>query len=503
MTVVRIVIDERIRIREDDIPECVAEELISACTYDNPQYHKLKRMGFSAWKEKPVIKTWRVDDDGVLSFPRGKMQLIRDVLAAHMFEWKVADRREGGSAAACEWGMIPEMRRELWDHQREAVAAVLKRQNCLVRSPTGSGKTEVLLGAIVAARLPAIVVVHESGLLRQWQDRIELVLGMSENEVGLVRSQTFRLRRITLAMQQTLVRLHSDKWTELKRTFGFLGCEEVSKWAARTFMEVVDRFPAKYRVGISADETRRDRRQFLIYDMFGKVGIEIPKDKLVSEGKVLDVEVRLFPTEFEADWYKYSAEEGQVPDFNRLLDEMTVDDARNEIIANLAARCALEGKRVLVFSHRVEHCRVLDAAITARGVKSGLIAGDDAELCERTKVAIRSGDKMVGVGTLARIAMGVDIPSVEVGVVATPIHNNRQFIGQVIGRLCRVAEGKNNAVMYYAWDRFVSGRAALHNLRRWNNRVLVLDGEEWIFADDYEEYRYEEDDYAKEKRSWI
>jgi len=505
-TRIKIFVDSRLRIPLDDLDEGTAENLRGEFTHNNPKYFKIKRMGFYPKGERPIIRTWghHDSDEGVLylSLPRGGMSQVRSVLKAGGYSWETIDLRTEGDPDLVDWYELPSVRRDLWEHQELAVESILKTENCLVRAPTGSGKTEVVIGAISRVNLPSLVVVWESGLLRQWQERLELTLGLTGEEIGLIQGKSFRLRPITLAMQQTLDRLSEDKWREVCSAFGLVACEELSRWAARTFSRTIDRFPSRYRVGVSADERRKDKKEFLIHDMFGRASIDISFDELVRKGIIHDVEVRVIPSEFEAPWYREAAEsEDQVADFNRLLDEMIVDEERNSLVGERVAQCVAEGERVLVFSHRVEHCRAIDAAITARGIRSGLIAGDDGEMCERTKADLRTGDRQVGVGTYARIALGTDIPIISSGVVASPIHNNKQFVGQVRGRLCRTAEGKSRAVLYYIWDYKVSGKKALQNLKKWNNVVKVrhVDGllEEWLSVDDYLREVFNE----KEKRN--
>src|SRR6185295_10926648 len=136
------------------------------------------------------------------------------------------------------------------------VDAIERYEQCLIRSPTGSGKTSALIAAIAKIGLPALVIMWDSGLLEQWQERIEKELGIPPEEQGLIRGGECRLRGITLAMQQTLNNYKPKQWDKILPVFGFVACDEVQRYAAKTFTEQVDRFPARYRVGLSADERR-------------------------------------------------------------------------------------------------------------------------------------------------------------------------------------------------------------------------------------------------------
>jgi superfamily II DNA or RNA helicase len=165
---------------------------------------------------------------------------------------------------------------------------------------------------------------------------------------------------------------------------------------------------------------------------------------------------------------------------------MAADAARTEQAGALAASLARQGPTI-VWSHRVEHCRAIAAALTARGIRAGLMLGgaESAEEFDRTKAGLRDGSVQAGVGTYAAIGVGQDFPEVASGVCATPMHKSRQVVRQVAGRLCRTAPGKLGATLYVLWDRAVFGLEPAKNLRRWYGAVEVQDGERWVPARHY------------------
>jgi superfamily II DNA or RNA helicase len=259
--------------------------------------------------------------------------------------------------------------------------------------------------------------------------------------------------------------------------------DEVHGAAAARAHEAVDVFPARYRVGISADIARKDGKEFLIHDSFGAIEYEIDREELVRQGIILDVEVRVVETSFEAPWYGGDGGPSAEYDFNRLLDEMQQDDGRNALIAELIAREVAAGEQVVALAHRRDHCRIIDAALAARGVKSGfLIGGDDyAAQYDRTKAGLRSGEVRVGIGTMKAIGQGIDMPSVGVGVLSTPVAANRLRFNQARGRFCRKPEGKTRAVLYYLLDTNVGGYAGhMRNLVAWNPTVTIEQDGSWI-----------------------
>lgn len=347
-----------------------------------------------------------------------------------------------------------------------------------------SGKTTALLGLLAKLKRRAIVQVWTGNLLEQWRERCIEELGF---EPGILQGSSDGGHPwLDLAMQQTIVSRFERGDLELAHRYDVVLCDEVQRFAAPTLFASVDPFTARYRIGASADYTRKDGKEFLTRDLFGRVAYEVKEAELIEAGAIVEVEICVVPTQFKAHWYRI---EGGPGAFHRLLQQMTGDEERNEIALGIAQREMDAGEQVLLFSHRIEHARSIDAELVARGYRSGVMLGGptQVEVFERTKRGLKSkGDdrKMAGVGTYQAIAQGLDLPSVSRGVCMTPIGNNLQQMGQTKGRLCRSSSGKDAGRLYYLHDRHVYGRRVIENLIK-RFRVRALWNGEWIDGAEY------------------
>lgn len=510
-----VTVDSRLRISLLHLTAKLGGAIRKAFEHSNPKYYKAKAMGFWPGKEPKQIKTWRVAD-GNLTLPRGGMWKLREILREHDQPYRAVDERIEGTGPRG----LPDHDVELWDHQRQVVEAALETECGVIRSPVASGKTTAILALACELGLTTLVIVWSGNLLEQWLDRIEKELHLQRSEIGIIRGKMWRVAPITMAMQQTLnSRGVPDN---IRQAFGFVVADEVQRHAAKTFTDTIDIFPARYRIGVSDDERRKDGKQFLIHDLFGRVLHEVSRKKLEAGGLVLPVEVRVVPTEFDSLSYQLQREQhdcvhefdvetdvctycniAQVDapsppaSFNDLLDEMVVDRMRNELIVGAAVGEIAAGEQVLIFSHRVQHCLNLRGLLAEAGHTAGLLLGDKDNEFEfnRTKRAMMSGEMRVAVGTIQAVGQAMDIPRLGRGVLATPIPKNRQLMRQVSGRICRRADGKKNARLYIIHDDLIYGTVPVGSLRRQFGTVEVHQGGELV-GGDYQTAK----DWLKERR---
>ncbi len=480
---IRVVVDSRVRIDPKELPAGLPDELRALFTHKNPKRDQLKRGKVRGWWNEPaLIATWTEAADGVLGFPRGGMSKVRDLLRARGLEFKVFDRRRKYEADPD----VPETSMVLREYQDRLVDAFAARENCLGKSGTGSGKTSALLALYARLKVPTLVLVHQVGLAEQWAERAVAELGMRPQDVGLLGSGKHRIRNLTIGIPKTVMNM-VEKDPGFLDLWGAVFVDEVHLFAAQSLFSCVDLFPARYRIGASDDEKRKDRKEFLIYDLFGEVAAAVSDEELVDGGHVLGVEVLLVPTDFEAEWYVTGDDEEKRPDYGVLLRELSEDPARNAIIERILSTELDEGRQAIVFARERDHCRALATMVGSRGVRTGFLLGgpDFREEYRRTKAGLRSGEIRVGVGTYQACGISLDVPSVEIGVCAAPCLANRTTFRQARGRICRKPAGKTVARLYIPWDKRVFGLRHLENAARWNPSTFVWDAGAWVPARAY------------------
>ncbi len=304
--------------------------------------------------------------------------------------------------------------------------------------------TRIGLGSIARLRTPSLVLVHTLDLAEQWLGELKDKLGL---DAGLIGDGEERPAPVTVAVVQALVRWEEARLDELLGGFGLVILDEAHHVAASTFHCVVDRCPARYRLGLTATPEREDGLTALLDLFLGAPLAVVTHEELVEAGVLTVPEIRNVETEFS---YPYTCAEDYAP----LLAAVAADERRNQLIVDAVVGEARAGNVCLVLSGRIDHCRRLADGVAAAGVSAAVLTGEVKR--ERRKELLdqaRAGELSVLVAT-SLADEGLDLPRLSRVFLAFPSRARGRTL-QRLGRLMRPHPGKRDAVLFDFVDRRV------------------------------------------------
>ena len=456
-------------IERSSLSEPARRQLKEALTYPNPAYAKTKNMGYPT--KEPKSFCLYEDDNGVIYLARGAARRVSKILKQHdyILNWK--DERIRFKPIGLQWGKL-----EPFHEQWPAIEKLVSSAQGILRGETGSGKTETLLGAAIRADQPTLVIVWNKDLLKQWYDRIvhkyEI---LPADKVGLIQGPSNKYGPITLAMVQSLHK-RVDQWTN---RFGTVIMDECQRAPATTFLNSVQPFPAKHRWGASADERRKDGKEFLGYEVFGyddwnltRSGKAKPKPVYtIQGGQSLDPQIIVIPTDYTDDDYEENRNHGQ------LINRLVKDEPRNKLIARDLKRSLEKGRQCILFTERVEAAQWWESVVSSWGFMAGSLIGG-TENAEATSNSIRllKEKKMRFAVTTTYAEAGLDVPSLDTAFVTCPTASNIKRMHQQVGRIVRPESEKQEPIAYYYWDRGLTGSSKhLKNIKRKWSKIIQHD----------------------------
>lgn len=377
----------------------VRKKLLQELTYKIPSYRP----------ELPpkVITNLKIINENLLAMPSGRTDLIPD-------HYEVEDRR---NTVPVEF---PEFKFTLRDSQKSVYDGV--DSDCFINAWTSWGKT--FTGLAIAGKLAqkTLIIVHTLTLRDQWAKEVEKVYGFEPSIIG---SGSFDTSKpITVANIQTLSRRNKMLYN---KEFGTVIVDECHHIPAISFSQVLDSIDAKYKIGLSASNARKDGLHILFPDYFSTKKFSPPKENFM-EPSIHRVKLPFRVADGIQTWAKK-------------LNDLAYNPEYQKVLALTAAAYASKGHKVLVVGART---KLLERA-SELTPDSVCIVGSTKDREEKIQ-KVRDNKVKVLYGSTNIFAEGISVNNLSCLILSTPM-NNEPLLEQLIGRVIRKAEDKLDPVV--------------------------------------------------------
>jgi superfamily II DNA or RNA helicase len=292
--------------------------------------------------------------------------------------------------------------------------------SCIINAPPSWGKTYTAIAIASKLKQRTLVVTHTLFLREQWENEIKRLFGFTPSIIG---SGKFEYDKcITVANVQTLIKHYET----LSKTFGTVIVDEAHHTPSSTFLKIVDSSHAKYKIGLSGTLERKDGYHVIMKDAFSPT-IYAPKAENRMIPKVCIVKPNI---SFDDD--------NSIPWAFR-VNKLMEDTRYINLLLNLVQAQVQRGHKVLVVSDRND---ILKYCQEVMGDNSICVVGDTPpDVRNSIESRLRSNELDIIFGGIRIFSEGISINCLSSVICATPI-NNDSLLTQLIGRICRLEEGK-------------------------------------------------------------
>jgi superfamily II DNA or RNA helicase len=301
----------------------------------------------------------------------------------------------------------------LRDFQTDAVKAFMDTKAGGVLSVyCGGGKTTMALAIAAALKLRVLVIVHKEFLANQWRERINQFCPGST--VGLVQGDKCELDHdFVIGMIQTMCQRPHPIGTF--DSIGLLIVDEAHHIGAPAFSQFMFKLCPKYTLGLSATPERKDGLTRLLYWFMGPAfyTLERTEQKHVKVQKV----------DFDSLAFKQGIPINKIGQISlvEMITILTEIPERNQMILDIIKRC--KGRKVLLLTDRRSHCFWLKENIPHSALYIGGMAEKDLEISSRSNVIL---------ATFSQAHEGLDIPTLDTVILATPHSDVKQAVGRIL-----------------------------------------------------------------------
>lgn len=447
---VRATVHSKIVIPSVDLSLGQRMELEQALTIENPAKERAMREMTAGADDLPDEIELFWEADGRYVIPRGFAAALGK--KHDDIEW--TDERVVRPIDTSLW-INPILR----DYQEKACKTLMSHEQGVYEAPAGSGKTVTGLELIRRLGQRALVIVNNTHIAGQWIERAAQHLGLSRDMIGLIGDGKWHEQDITIALQQTLwARRDSlEAWWE---DWGLVMLDECHHAPASSFFDIIQRFPAKFRIGLSATPDKQKGLETLVEAAIGPIVTKTPREVLVQAGTIVNPTVEILPSQFSMNfWPTHSYRKDEGPEceyhdrgcnkrgmrhqnnYSDVIAKLIDDDARNDLLADRIVRAYGEGRAVLVLSRRLKHLdNMARRVIKAIGDEDVYRLSGKEKTDEKLAIYDRAEQgQLVIFSTVGDEAL--DIPRLDTLVMAFPV-KNAGLIEQQLGRVARVHHEK-------------------------------------------------------------
>ena len=302
-------------------------------------------------------------------------------------------------------------------------------QDGMICLQTGGGKTVCALYIASTLKLKTLIVVHNTFLKDQWEDRIRAFLPKAR--IGRIQGETVNVdeQDIVIAMIQSLSMKDYPKGTFAG--FGLTIVDECHHIASEVFVQAFQKITSKHMLGLSATPDRKDGLMYVIEWFLGPILYKSDSgDKVDAKVHVEVYKHEPADTEFNTILYNNQG----VMNVAGMVNKLAAFAPRTELIAQILKDILTEtpDRQILVLSDRVQHCKDILALLdpeVACILAQTVAASKRAEFCASKKILI---------ATYAMCKEGFDVATLNTLVMATP----RPDIDQIVGRILRTEKTK-------------------------------------------------------------
>ena len=429
----------------------IQNQIRSLAAFDNPEYYKNKRLGYSNYYNFSAVYLGK-DVDGYIQVPRGLREKILEECTKAGIPVELSDQRETGRPIRVSFNGDLRLQQEL------AAEQLLSHSDGVLEAATAFGKTVVCSYLIAERKVNTLILLQSKDLLSQWVEELNKFLDIREEPpeyetktgrkkkrnsvIGILHGSKNTLTGIVdVAMVGSMY--SKGKFQNLKHSYGMVIVDECHHAASRTYIEVLQKINAKYVYGVSATPKRGDHLDQIIYMMLGSLRHRFSAVERAEEQGIGHYFVPRYTRVIDTVESRN--------DINKAYSLISTSKVRNEMIANDVKQCILQNRTPVILTRYKEQAKILYDMLKDKADHVFLLYGDNsdkenAEIRMRLKAVPRI-ESLILIATGQKIGEGFDFPRLDVLMLAAPVSFEGR-LEQYIGRLNRDYEGKEDVYVY-------------------------------------------------------
>ena len=369
---------------------------------------------------------------------------------------------------------------EVRDYQLEAFVKAIRNKRMLLLSPTASGKSLILY--LILSNIQeqnyskGLLIVPTTSLVEQMYSDFKSygydVDTYCHRQYAGKDKNTDKF--LTITTWQSIYNREKEYFEQ----FDFVLGDEAHQFKAKSLTTILSGcVNASMRVGCTGTLDGTQTHRLVLEGLFGAVHKATTTKELIENKHAADFKIKCIVLKYP----DVVCKESRDWDYNAEMDYIVASKKRNDFIKNLTL--SLEGNTLVLFQYVDKHGRFLYEHIKDTNKErtiSFVHGGTDVEERENVRAVTEKETNAIIVASYGTFSTGINIRNLHNVIFASPSKSRIRNL-QSIGRVLRLGDNKDQAVLYDIADDFRTGKHTNYTLKHFVERVKIYDEEKFEY----------------------
>ena len=370
------------------------------------------------------------------------------------------------------------------DYQKEAFVHAVRKNRCLLLSPTASGKSLIIYLIMIFNLLrlkeskqnKILIVVPTTSLVEQlFKDFKDYGYNSERNVHKIYQGHDKETnKRVIITTWQSIYNMPKKWFSDIGTVIG----DEAHLFKAVSLTKIMTKLTkCKYRVGLTGTLDGTKTHKLVLEGLFGNVNKVVSTTELMEKGKLSDLKIFCLVLQHgktERDFLKDKT-------YQEEMDYLVANTKRNKFIRNLVT--GLQGNTLCLFQYVEKHGQTLKEMIEEKADDKKIFyvhGGVEAEEREKIRFITEKSDNAIIVASFGTFSTGINIRNLHNIVFASPSKSRIRNL-QSIGRGLRLKDNNSEATLYDIADDISYKEKENYTLAHFRERINIYNEEDFDY----------------------
>jgi superfamily II DNA or RNA helicase len=375
---------------------------------------------------------------------------------------------------------------EVRDYQKNAYIHAMRKNRCLLLSPTASGKS-LIIYLIIRQLLDyrckkGLIIVPTTSLVEQLYADFTDYSTANDWSVATSVHRIYQGKDKNTEMPLTISTWQSiyTQPKEYFEQFDFVIGDEAHLFKAQSLTGILSQcINAKYRIGLTGTLDGTKTHKLVLEGLFGQVEKVTTTKELMDNKQLADFTIKCLVLKYEDEVCKLM--KGKT--YQEEIEYLILNDRRNKFIKNLSV--SLTGNSLILYQYVDKHGKILYDMISKTenigNRKIFFVYGKtDTETREEVRRITEEESDAIIVASYGTFSTGINIRNLHNIIFASPSKSRVRNL-QSIGRGLRISESKVSAVLYDIADDLRYKNYMNFTLKHFVERTKIYNEEKFTY----------------------